>query len=118
MLLGFRDDKFEVGEWRKGAFFISATILQRNNNLKWRFVLVYGPADHSRTAEFLGELVDEVGRNSLPIVVGGDFNLIRLAGDKSNAHIDWPRVRRFNENNQIEFIAHSQFFEPLGATKL
>jgi hypothetical protein len=30
-------------------------------------------------------------------VVGGDFNLIRLAGDKSNACINWPRVRRFND---------------------
>jgi exonuclease III len=27
MLLGFRDDKFEVGEWMKGTFFISATVL-------------------------------------------------------------------------------------------
>jgi hypothetical protein len=97
MLLGFWDDKFEVGEWRKGDFFISATILQRNNNLKWCFVLVCGPADHSRTTEFLGELVDEVEGSSLPIVVVGDFNLIRLARDKSNACINWPRVRRFND---------------------
>jgi hypothetical protein len=33
MLLGFRDNKFEVGEWRKGTFFISATVLQRNVKL-------------------------------------------------------------------------------------
>jgi hypothetical protein len=84
MLLGFREDKFEVGEWRKGTFFICATILQRNIKLKWCFVLVYGPADHSRTTEFLGELVDKVEGYNLPIVVGGNFNLIRRAGDKSN----------------------------------
>jgi hypothetical protein len=97
MLLGFRDDKFEVGEWRKGSFFISATVLQRNIKLKWRFVLVYGPADHSRTSEFLGELVDEVVGCDVPVVVGGDFNLIRWAGDKSNDCINWPQVRRFND---------------------
>jgi exonuclease III len=28
MLLGFREDKFEVGSWRKGSFFLSATVLQ------------------------------------------------------------------------------------------
>jgi hypothetical protein len=42
MLLGFRDECFEVGIWRKGKFFISADIYQRNNKVKWCFVLVYG----------------------------------------------------------------------------
>jgi hypothetical protein len=26
MLLGFRDESFEVGDWKKGTFFISATV--------------------------------------------------------------------------------------------
>jgi exonuclease III len=97
LLLGFRDEFFEVGFWRKGSFFISADILQRNNNLKWRFMLVYGLADHSRTSEFLGELETEVANCLLPIVVAGDFNLVRRAEDKSNGAVNWPRVRRFND---------------------
>jgi endonuclease/exonuclease/phosphatase family metal-dependent hydrolase len=86
-----------VGTWRKGNFFLSATVLQQSSNVKWCFILVYGPADHSRTEEFLGELVGEVGACSLPIVMCGDFNLIRCAGDKSNNNINWPWVRRFND---------------------
>jgi hypothetical protein len=70
MLLGFRDEAFEVGTWRKGEFFISADILQRNVNRKWCFILVYGPADHSRTEDFLGELEREVTTTPLPLVVG------------------------------------------------
>ncbi|KAM0835806.1 hypothetical protein ACQ4PT_062707 [Festuca glaucescens] len=97
LLLGIRDEYFEVGFWRKGSFFISADILQRNNNLKWRFMLVYGQADHARTPEFLGELEQEVSNCQLPIVVGGDFNLVRRAEDKSNGAVNWPRVRRFND---------------------
>jgi hypothetical protein len=54
--LGFRDGSFEVGAVKMGFFYISATILQRNINLKWCFMLVYGPADHNRTEELLGEL--------------------------------------------------------------
>jgi hypothetical protein len=27
MLLGFRDESFEVGDWKKGTFFISAMVL-------------------------------------------------------------------------------------------
>jgi exonuclease III len=97
MLLGFRDECFEVGIWRKGKFFISADIYQRNNKVKWCFVLVYGPADHSRTREFLEELEAEVANCSLPLVVGGDFNLIRRSQDKSNEVVCWSRIRRFND---------------------
>ncbi|XP_071685098.1 uncharacterized protein [Lolium perenne] len=97
MLLGFRDDCFEVGEWRKATFFISSLILQRSNNMKWCFMLVYGPADHNRTNEFLEVLERSVAACPVPIVVGGDFNLIRSAGDKSNGNIYWSRVRRFND---------------------
>ncbi|XP_071678461.1 uncharacterized protein [Lolium perenne] len=97
MLLGFRDECFDVGAWRQGTFFISATILQRKNNMKWCFFLVYGPADHRRTDEFLGELTHAVAGCQFPVVIAGDFNLIRTADEKSNDNICWSRVRRFNE---------------------
>jgi hypothetical protein len=92
MLLGFRDECFEVGEWRKGTIFISAKILQRNINMIWCFMLVYGLADHGRMGELLGELERAVAGCQVPQVVAGDFNLIRSAGDKSNDNINWSRV--------------------------
>jgi hypothetical protein len=49
-------------------------------------MLVYDPADHRRSEEFLVELEHEVL-----------VNLIRAAGDKSSNNIYWPRVRRFND---------------------
>jgi endonuclease/exonuclease/phosphatase (EEP) superfamily protein YafD len=97
MLLGFRDDCVEVGSWKKGEFFISAEIWQWYITLKWHFMLVYGPADHSRTWKFLDELVREVGACTTPMVIGGDFNLIIRSEDKSNYNVNWPRVRRFND---------------------
>jgi hypothetical protein len=97
MLLGFRDDTFKVGGWSMGDFCLSAAVLHRSTKMKWRFMLVYGPADHSRTEEFLCEFLREVQASSLPIVVGGDFNLIRGARDKNNDYINWSRVRRFND---------------------
>jgi hypothetical protein len=97
LLLRFREESFEVGSWRKGTFFISATVLQRSCNLKWCFMLVYGPADLSHSQEFLGELEREISSCTLPLAVGRDFNLIRDARDKSNANINWPRLCRFND---------------------
>jgi hypothetical protein len=96
MLLGFMDERFEVGSRKKGEFFITAEIWQRSIRLKWHFMLVDGPAHHSRTVNFL-ELVREVGTCATPLVIGGDFNLIRRMEDKSNDNVNWPRVRRFND---------------------
>jgi endonuclease/exonuclease/phosphatase family metal-dependent hydrolase len=87
----------EVGAWRKGTFYISASVLQRSNNTKWCFFLVYGLADHRRTEEFLGELTQEVTSSLYPVVIGGDFNLIRVEKEKNNTNIHYPRVRWFNE---------------------
>jgi exonuclease III len=97
MLLGFRDECFEVGTWRKWSYFISAHIYHRCKRLIWTFILVYGPTDHSKTREFLYELVSEVEACHYPLVVGGDFNLIRGVDDKNNININWPRVRQFND---------------------
>jgi exonuclease III len=88
MLLGFREESFEVGEWKKGNYFISASIMQCSNLSKWSFVLLYGPADHGRSVEFLDELTLFVSSTLFPVVVGGDFNLIRGIRDKSNGIVN------------------------------
>jgi hypothetical protein len=72
-------------------------VRQLDNNVKWSFFVVYGPADHHRTDEFLGEHTQAVGACDLPLVLGGDFNLLRGAEDKNNDNIEWPRVHRFND---------------------
>ena len=62
-------------------------------------IQVYGHADHSRSAEFLGELqakVLEVSAAQTPLMVGDDFNLIRSGADKNNDYINWSRVAMFN----------------------
>ena len=50
-------------------------------------------------AEFLLELTKLVGAKratNMPLIVGGDFNLIRSGADKNNDNINWPRVAMFN----------------------
>ena len=95
-LLGFREETFVVGEWRKGFFHISALVYHRTKKCKWLFVLVYGPEDHGRSEEFLLELRGLVAGAQFPIVVGGDFNLIIGVEDKKNSNICWPRIHLFN----------------------
>jgi exonuclease III len=97
LLLGFRDSVFEVGSIDQGKFFISAVVLHRSSKVIFEFIGVYGPADHSRAQEFLEELEDKVSRGQHPVVVGGDFNLIRGAEDKNNSNINCPRIHLFND---------------------
>jgi hypothetical protein len=49
---------------------------------------VYGPADHTRSIQFLVDLENKVQRSSFLVVVLGNFNLIRGAQDKNNSNIN------------------------------
>ena len=82
-----------------GVFSLAVTINHRASGLSWVVVCVYGPADHSRSMEFLLELTNLVGAKracTMPLRLGGDFNLIRSGADKNNANINWNRVAMFN----------------------
>ena len=67
------------------------------HSLSLEVIIVYGPADHSRSSAFLNELKAKVERCSTPLVVAGDFNLIRSPDDKSSANVDIRRMRMFND---------------------
>jgi exonuclease III len=97
LLLGFRDSMFEVGLIEQGQFFNSAVVLHRASKVIFEYVGVYGPAEHSRAPVFLEEHESKVSRCQRPVVVGGDFNLIRGAEDKNNKNINWPIIHLFND---------------------
>jgi endonuclease/exonuclease/phosphatase family metal-dependent hydrolase len=98
MLLGLRDSTFEVVSTDQGVFFLSATIFHKSTRLIFDFIGVYGRAYHGRSRAFLEELESKVSSTQYPVVVAGDFNLIRGSTDKSNRNIDWTRVRLFNDS--------------------
>jgi hypothetical protein len=85
MLLGFREDTFEVGEWKKGDFFLSTSVFHRKSKSFWCFFLIYDPADHGRSNEFLGELVAAVQAAPFPVVVGGTSTLSGHRGTRATA---------------------------------
>jgi exonuclease III len=97
MLLGIRDDSFEVGAIDQGPFFLSAALFHRETKFKFEFIGVYGPADHSRSLQFLVDLDSKVAACQFLVAVLGDFNLIRGAQDKNNSNINWPLVNAFND---------------------
>jgi exonuclease III len=77
MLLGLRDDMFEVGSIDQGSFFLSASVLHRVARFKFELIRVYGPAGHALSSQFLTVLEAKVQSSQFPVVIIGDFNLIR-----------------------------------------
>jgi exonuclease III len=103
LLVGFRDSCFDVGVVHKGEFLISTKLVLKASRFFFEFVGVYGPTDHSRSPLFLQELEEVVSRATSPMLIAGDFNLIRGSTNKNNRNIDWSRVNLFNDS-----IAHLQ----------
>jgi exonuclease III len=50
---------------------------------------VYGTAYEEHKQEFLDELSSLTQNNNIPIVFGGDFNLVRKVVDKNNGIVNF-----------------------------
>ena len=88
--LGVDSDYFEVREAESGDFHARLTVRERSSNNKWNLATVYGAAHGRDKGACLVELVHIFYCNELPLLVGGDFNLIRKISDSS-------RARRLNK---------------------
>lgn len=62
---------------------IQMNLWDKTNKVKWNLLVVYGAAQEEHKIEFLSELSRFCDANSDPILIGGDFNIIRYAKEKS-----------------------------------
>jgi hypothetical protein len=75
-----------------GDYHIKLHIRNRADNFLWSLVAVYGAAQDEFKADFLREMVNLAKDNPHPILIGGDFNLLRFRHEKSKGRFDdhWP----------------------------
>jgi hypothetical protein len=78
-------------------FPCSIIIPNRLDSFVWQLVVIYGTAYADQKMDFITELHDIMDNNSLPILFGGDFNLVRNAKEKSNANVNAQWVFLFND---------------------
>jgi hypothetical protein len=69
-------------------YHIKLHIRNRADNFTWILVAIYGAAQVEFKADFLHELVNLAKDNPYPILVGGDFNLLRFRHEKSKGQFD------------------------------
>lgn len=66
----------------------------------------YGSAHHDPSQGFLEDLHDKCQSSVLPLVLGGGFNMIRKAADKSSGNINYNLMDNFNN-----FITTNELME-------
>ena len=57
---------------------------------------MYGPVKHDRKDAISAEITDKVLRIQTPVIVGGDFNLIRYDDEKSKGMLHRTLMFKFN----------------------
>jgi hypothetical protein len=69
-------------------------VTSKNDNFKWALVAVYGDAQDAHKSDFLVEMVRICENETFPLLVGGDFNIIRRKEEKNNDNYNprWPFI--------------------------
>jgi exonuclease III len=94
ILVGINSDTLQVLKVNTGDFCVKVHLKCKKDGFEWILVPVYGAAQDIHKATFLAELVRTCESETLPILVGGDFNILRKREDKNNDNFNarWPFV--------------------------
>jgi exonuclease III len=94
ILIGINADTLSVQNIVTGDRCVKFYVTSKNDNFKWVLVAVYGAAQDEQKPEFLAELVRICEDEPLPMIVGGDFNIIRRKEEKNNENLNarWPFI--------------------------
>lgn len=96
ILIGANLDLFNVGIGEKLNFLLSVLLTCKRTGFSWKLIAVYGPAYEEQKQDFLDELDFVMNMWQGPILIGGDFNLVRFVSDKSNGLISHRWADGFN----------------------
>jgi exonuclease III len=59
----------------------------QTEKMKWNFINVYGAAQEEDKDKFLTELTEFINKSKEPLVLGGDFNIIRYSSEKNKGGV-------------------------------
>jgi exonuclease III len=96
MILGVNSASLEVEDSVYENFFIGVLVRNRMTNHRFWVINVYGPAQHHLSADFIQELATFGSCLVLPVLMGGDFNLIRNNKDMNQGVGDQQLMDLFN----------------------
>jgi hypothetical protein len=69
-----------------GTIALNFTCVTKSDYFKWALVVVYGPTQAKHKESFLAEFVNMCSHKNLPLLMGGDYNILRYPSEKNNDH--------------------------------
>jgi hypothetical protein len=94
ILVGINNSTLKVNNVVNADFCVKLSLKSKRGGFEWVLVPVYGAAQDSLKHEFLSELVHLCEAEPLPLLLAGDFNILRKPEDKSNDNFNprWPFI--------------------------
>jgi hypothetical protein len=96
ILVGTNSDLFNMAVGEVLNFSVSTMLTCKRTGFSWKFIAVYGPGYEEHKHDFLDELESVMISWQGPILIRGDFNLVRFISDKSNGVINHRWEDSFN----------------------
>jgi hypothetical protein len=92
ILLGINLELFSVQNVVLGDFYVKIHLKNKGDNFEWGILAVYGAAQNEEKNLFSQELVQACNAIDRPLMVGGDFNIVRNSREKNNVRYEdrWP----------------------------
>lgn len=80
---GVKSCRFNITGTSQGDFHIKMQLFDTKLLLSWAIIFVYGAAQEENKQVFLSELAAVCSDQTIPILLGGDFNLLRSSDEKN-----------------------------------
>ena len=77
-------------------FFLMAHVWDKKINKDLTIATVYGPAHDDKKEAFITELSQFCFSQDRPLLIGGDFNIMRFSGDKNKSFLGNKFTNLFN----------------------
>jgi hypothetical protein len=92
MLLFIDLQMYDTGAIEEGDYYVKFHLCNKSDNFKWALVVVYGCTQDDNKESLLAELVNMCSHENLPLVMSGDYNILRHPSEKNNDHYQtrWP----------------------------
>lgn len=97
ILIGANADLFTLTANDLLEFTASVMLTNKVTGFSFKLIVVYGSPYEEGKQSFIDELHSVMGAWQGPILIGGDFNLVRSTVDKSNGIVNFRWVDAFNE---------------------
>lgn len=96
LITGINMEVFELEQYASGSYFLASQIRNRDTNHRFWVINIYGPVQHNLSVDFLNEVQSFCEGEHLPILMGGDFNLIRNNKERNQGKGDPNLMQCFN----------------------